>query len=141
MGHATAEEAIAALDPVLAAGAQPGSWNPPLVGRLEGYTLGEPVDFGDVRVDLSRMSDFRKRIVRACRRVPYGSTWTYGELAARAGYPGSARAVGNCMARNRVPLVVPCHRVLASGGRLGGFSAPGGLAMKRRLLELESGAA
>ncbi|MCX7427574.1 MAG: MGMT family protein [Planctomycetia bacterium] len=139
LGHATAEDAAAALDRVLVHDAEPEAWNPSLVDRLEAYALGDPVDFGDVRIDLDGMSDFRKSVLRACRRIPYGQTWTYGELAAKAGYPGSARAVGNCMARNRVPLVVPCHRVLAAGGRLGGFSAPGGAALKQKLLELESG--
>jgi methylated-DNA-[protein]-cysteine S-methyltransferase len=138
LGHARAEDAVAALDPTLARDAEPDEWNPSLAHRIEAYCLGDSVDFGDVRIDLGGMSDFRKSVLRACRRIPYGQTWTYGELAAKAGYPGSARAVGNCMARNRVPLVVPCHRVLAAGGRLGGFSAPGGAELKRKLLEIES---
>jgi methylated-DNA-[protein]-cysteine S-methyltransferase len=138
LGHATDDDAVAALDAALARDAELGPWNPSLADRLEAYALGEPDDFGDVRIDHGGMGKFRQSVVRACRRIPYGETWTYGELAAKAGYPGSARGVGNCMARNRVPLVVPCHRVLAAGGRLGGFSAPGGAAFKRRLLELES---
>jgi methylated-DNA-[protein]-cysteine S-methyltransferase len=64
---------------------------------------------------------------------------TYGELAAKAGYPGAARAVGNCMAANRIPLLIPCHRVVCAGGRLGSYSAPGGTVTKRRLLALEAG--
>ena len=73
-----------------------------------------------------------------CRRIPYGRTMSYAELAAKAGSPNAARAVGNCMAGNRIPLIVPCHRVVCSDGRLGSYSAPGGTRMKRRLLDLES---
>ncbi len=75
----------------------------------------------------------------ACRRIPWGQTRSYAQLAAVAGRPGAARAVGSVMAKNRVPLVVPCHRVIASSGQLGGYSAPQGLSLKRRLLAMESG--
>lgn len=109
-----------------------------VVERLVRFAQGEPVDFSDVVVDESHLTPFGKRIVHACRRIPAGQTRGYGELAAESGSPGAARAVGQVMARNRYPLVVPCHRVLAAGGRIGGFSAPQGLVMKRRLLELES---
>jgi methylated-DNA-[protein]-cysteine S-methyltransferase len=108
-----------------------------LVERLTAYAAGEPVEFGDVRVDERHLTRFGRRIQQACRRIPRGETLSYGELAAAAGSSGAARAVGQAMARNRFPLVVPCHRVLASGGRIGGFSSPQGLAMKRRLLALE----
>jgi methylated-DNA-[protein]-cysteine S-methyltransferase len=110
-----------------------------VVERLAQFAQGEPVDFGDVVLDDSHLTPFGKRIVKACRRIPAGQTRGYGELAAESGSPGAARAVGQVMARNRYPLVVPCHRVLAAGGRIGGFSAPQGLNMKRRLLELECG--
>jgi methylated-DNA-[protein]-cysteine S-methyltransferase len=107
--------------------------------RLQRYADGEPVDFSDVPVALDHLSAFQRRVVKACRAIPAGERRTYGQLAAAAGSPGAARAVGQVMASNRVPLVVPCHRVVASGGGLGGFSAPQGLAMKRRLLALEAG--
>lgn len=110
-----------------------------VVERFIRFAVGEPVDFSDVVVDESHLTPFGKRIVHACRRIPAGQTRGYGELAAESGSPGAARAVGQVMARNRFPLVVPCHRVLAAGGRIGGFSAPQGLNMKRRLLELEWG--
>ncbi len=108
-----------------------------VVERLTRFAQGEPVDFSDVVVDESHLTPFGKRIVKICRRIPAGQTRGYGELAAASGSPGAARAVGQVMARNRYPLVVPCHRVLAAGGHIGGFSAPQGLVMKRRLLELE----
>ncbi|MEX2092396.1 MAG: methylated-DNA--[protein]-cysteine S-methyltransferase [Pirellulales bacterium] len=108
-----------------------------VVERLRAYAAGEQVDLSDVRVDERHLTDFGRRIVRACRRIPRGTTRSYGQLAADCGSPGAARAVGQVMAKNRYPLIVPCHRVLAAGGLLGGFSAPQGLAMKRRLLMLE----
>lgn len=111
-----------------------------LVDRLRAYAAGEEVDFSDVAIDDRHLTDFGRKIVRACRRIARGKTRSYGELAAQCGSPGAARAVGQVMARNRYPLVVPCHRVLAAGGLLGGFSAPQGLSMKRRLLAMEQAA-
>ncbi len=99
---------------------------------------GEPDDFREVPVDLSHLTPFAQRVIKACRRVAWGQTASYGKLAQAAGSPGAARAVGQVMSTNRTPLVVPCHRIIASDGRLGGFSAPQGLTMKRRLLALES---
>jgi methylated-DNA-[protein]-cysteine S-methyltransferase len=93
-----------------------------------------------VTVDLSGVdSPFRRRVLETLRRdVPWGETVTYGELAAMAGVPGAARAVGTTMARNPVPLVVPCHRVVASGGRIGGYGGgAAGVATKRALLARE----
>ncbi len=110
-----------------------------VIERLATFANGEAVDFRDVRVDERHLTEFGRRIVRACRRIPRGETRSYGELAAASGSPGAARAVGQVMAKNRYPLIVPCHRVLAAGGQLGGFSAPQGLAMKRQLLALECG--
>ncbi len=109
-----------------------------VIGRLRAYAADEEVDFSDVRVDERHLTDFGRRVVKACRRIPRGQTRSYGQLAAVCGSPGAARAVGQVMAKNRYPLIVPCHRVLAAGGLLGGFSAPQGLTMKRRLLELET---
>ncbi|MGD9635005.1 MAG: methylated-DNA--[protein]-cysteine S-methyltransferase [Pirellulales bacterium] len=113
------------------------AWVADVAERLKAYAAGEAVDFRDVAVDERHLTDFGRQIVRACRRIPRGESRTYGELARTGGSPGAARAVGQVMARNRYPLVVPCHRVLAAGGLLGGFSAPQGLSMKRRLLALE----
>ena len=108
-----------------------------LVDRLCLFTAGEPVDFADVSIDTEHLTPFARRVTAACRRLGWGETCTYGQLAAACGSPDAARAVGQVMAANRYPLIVPCHRVLAAGGRLGGYSAPQGLAMKRRLLAME----
>jgi len=108
-----------------------------LVDRLREFALGEPTDFSDVPVDTCDATPFQRRVITACRAIRWGETRTYGQLAASAGRPRAARAVGAVMAANCVPLVVPCHRVVAASGGLGGFSAPQGLAMKRRLLAAE----
>ncbi len=137
-GHPSEEAAWAGLDPLLAATAEHEDWNPALARRLQAYAAGAADDFRDVEIDVQAHTPFQRRVLRACRRIALGSTRSYGELAAEAGAPGAARAVGNCMAHNRVPLVVPCHRVIGAGGKLHGFSASGGISMKRRLLELEA---
>jgi methylated-DNA-[protein]-cysteine S-methyltransferase len=98
---------------------------------------GEPADLASVPVDLTAASEFDRRVYEAARAVGPGAITTYGEIATRIGAPREAREVGAALGRNRHPLVVPCHRVIAADGTLGGFSAPGGTATKRRLLELE----
>ncbi len=90
----------------------------------------------DVELDLTDHTSFRRRVVQACREIPRGETISYGALAERAGSPGAARAVGSVMARNRFPLIVPCHRVVGANS-IGGFSAPDGVFLKRRLLAAE----
>jgi methylated-DNA-[protein]-cysteine S-methyltransferase len=101
------------------------------------YAAGGDVDFSDVELDLEYQTPLGRRVIAACRAIPHGEVRTYGELAAECGAPGAARAVGSVMAKNRHPLVVPCHRVVGAGGGLGGYSAPEGLRMKRRLLAME----
>lgn len=98
---------------------------------------GEPNDLRCIDLDMSGLEPFQQRVYALARRIPPGHTMTYGEMATRLGAPGSARAVGQALGRNPFPIVVPCHRVLAAGGAMGGFSAPGGLDTKRRLLEIE----
>ena len=105
--------------------------------RLRQFAAGEPVDFDDVEVDTSHLTPFGQRVTAACRAIPRGETCSYGRLATECRRPGAARAVGQIMAKNRYPLVVPCHRVVGSGGGLGGYSAPQGLRMKRKLLKME----
>ncbi len=90
-----------------------------------------------IPLDLSRCTPFHRRVYEIARTIPAGETWTYGALAARAGSPGAARAVGQAMARNPFPLVVPCHRVTGAHGWAGGFSAHGGVDTKFRLLRIE----
>lgn len=108
------------------------------VAAVERYFRGERVDFSTVRLGVSGEGEFHKRIYQALRRVGWGQTTTYGALAKELGAgPEAARDVGEAMARNPIPLIVPCHRVLAAGGKLGGFSAPGGASTKMRMLELE----
>lgn len=94
-------------------------------------------DLRDVEVDLSDVPPFQRRVLEMLRDVPPGATLSYGELATRAGNPMASRAVGGAMARNPVPVVVPCHRVVPTSGRLGNYSATGGVATKRALLALE----
>ncbi len=137
-GHASPEAALADLGPAVRADANVGSWNRPLVHRLQAYAKGGRDDFRDITLDLGRQSEFQRRVRDCCRRVGYGRTSSYGELADAAGYPRAARAVGTCMARNPVALIIPCHRVLAGGGRIGGYSARQGTTMKERLLRMES---
>lgn len=108
-----------------------------IADALHRYAAGEFVDLATVPVDAADCTDFQSRVLQRCRAIPYGHTRSYGELAAAAGHPQAARAVGGVMARNRVPLLIPCHRVVGAQGRLGGFSAPTGVALKQRLLALE----
>lgn len=137
-GHASPEAAIEALPTQVVRSAKPAPWNRPLARRLRAYAAGARDDFRDIEVDLLALSDFQRRVLECCRRIPYGKTLTYAQLAAEAGSPRAARAVGQCMAANPIPLVVPCHRVVATNGGLGGYSAPGGIRLKQRLLALES---
>ena len=106
--------------------------------RIKAYFEGETVDFStDPAVSLAQRSDFDRAILAACRQIGLGRTTTYSQLSEKVGKPGAARAVGGAMARNPIPLIIPCHRVLRSDGTLGGFSAPGGITVKRKMLELE----
>jgi methylated-DNA-[protein]-cysteine S-methyltransferase len=107
------------------------------IETVRAYFAGQKADFANVPLDLASEPGFERRVYDALRAVGWCATTTYGELARSAGTPNAARAVGRAMARNPVPVIVPCHRVLASGGGLGGFSAHGGAATKQRMLALE----
>ena len=102
--------------------------------ELDEYFTGGRIRF-DVKVDRRLIRGNAREVLTATRRVPFGRTTTYGELAARIGKPKAARAVGNALGSNPIPIVIPCHRVLQAGGALGGYA--GGLARKERLLTLE----
>jgi len=138
IGHATAHE-VRRRSFHETHNADESDWHPELRERLTAYAGGVEAEFRDVAVDLEGWTAFQRRVLAALRRVGYGTTLSYAELASRAGSPGAARAVGQVMARNRLPIIIPCHRVLAAGGAIGGFSAPQGIALKERLLALERG--
>jgi methylated-DNA-[protein]-cysteine S-methyltransferase len=140
-GHPSAASAIASLEAdhgfaTTSASSVP-AWIRKLTTRLQSYAAGHDETFDDVPLDLTHLSAFQNRVVRSCRRIARGKVRTYGELATAAGSTGAARAVGNVMAQNRYPIIIPCHRVVGSAGCLGGFSARDGISMKRRMLEME----
>jgi methylated-DNA-[protein]-cysteine S-methyltransferase len=122
-------------------GAEPGAPPEDIAAVIEAakrYFAGEETDFSHVQVDLAGQDAFFAQIYHALRRVGWGGTTTYGALAKEVGAGRErARDVGEAMAKNPAPLIVPCHRVLAAGGKIGGFSAPGGSKTKVRMLELE----
>ena len=122
-------------------GAEPGAPTPEVaeaVAAVKRYFEGEETDFSGFKLDLGEQDPFFKHIYAAARRVGWGHTTTYGALAKELGAgPEAARDVGQAMAKNPVALIIPCHRVLAAGGKIGGFSAPGGSAAKMRMLALE----
>jgi methylated-DNA-[protein]-cysteine S-methyltransferase len=95
----------------------------------------------DLTLDLEGVPEFHRKVYELVRTVLPGQTITYGEIAKRLGVPHDSREVGQAMGRNPVPIIVPCHRVLGADGRMGGFSAPGGIVTKRRMLEIEGAAA
>ena len=107
------------------------------IASLRAYFAGEPVDFSAIALDLADVPAFHRKVYDAARRVGFGHTVSYGALARELGDPGAARAVGQALGRNPLPVIVPCHRVLAANRQMGGFSAFGGTATKRRLLALE----
>ena len=109
-----------------------------VAAAVQRYFEGEATDFSSVRLDLGDQDELFKQIYAAARQIGWGHTTTYGALAKTIGAgPEAAREVGRAMSGNPVPLIIPCHRVLAAGGKIGGFSAPGGAATKIHMLELE----
>jgi len=105
-----------------------------LARELSDYAAGRSRSFS-VPIDLNGLTAFHRRVLMATARIPYGDVVSYGTIAAAVGQPGASRAVGNALGGNPVPILIPCHRVIASGGRIGGFT--GGLRAKRRLLSVE----
>jgi methylated-DNA-[protein]-cysteine S-methyltransferase len=100
---------------------------------------GEPSDLSTIALDMEGVAPFHRRVYEVARTIPPGKTLAYGEVAARAGAPGAARAVGQALGHNPFPIIVPCHRVVSADGKIGGFSAHGGTATKRRMLAIEAG--
>lgn len=107
------------------------------IAAVTAQLSGSRRDLSTIRLDLAGVSPFNRRVYDEIRSIPAGSSSTYGAIATRLGEPAAARAVGQALGQNPVPLIVPCHRVLAAGGKLGGFSAAGGQMTKQRLLEIE----
>jgi methylated-DNA-[protein]-cysteine S-methyltransferase len=110
------------------------------IGRIVALLRGERVDLTPVRLDLDIVPEFDREVYVAARQIPPGATRTYGEIAKQIGSPHAARDVGVALARNPFAIVVPCHRVVQANGKTGGFSAPGGVKTKLKLLAIEGGA-
>jgi methylated-DNA-[protein]-cysteine S-methyltransferase len=108
-----------------------------VVDAVVALMRGEKIDLRFVDCDLDAMPDFNRRVYEIIRAVPPGEVLTYGDIAQRLDDPGAARAVGRALGENPIPVIVPCHRVLAASGKGGGFSAPGGVATKLKLLSIE----
>ena len=107
------------------------------IGAARDLVAGKDIDLSTTRLDLRKVSAFNKRVYAEALKIPRGKTITYGMLAAAIGDKGAAQAVGRALGDNPIPLIIPCHRIVAANGAMHGFSAPGGVASKRRLLEIE----
>jgi methylated-DNA-[protein]-cysteine S-methyltransferase len=132
----TTEERIRARSTNLRAEGPPSSIRD-VIASLRRYLRGDRIDFSSVSIDLTGVSPFHRKVYDAARSVGWGHTASYGELARQAGSPAAARAVGQALSRNPIAIIVPCHRILASGNKVGGFSAFGGTCIKEHLLALE----
>ena len=120
-----------------AAAGQPEAAIAGVIGAIQALLRGEPVPLSGALLDWRFVPPFNRRVYEVALTIPPGRTLTYGEIAQRLGEPGAARAVGQALGNNPFAPIVPCHRVLAAGGRMGGFSAPGGAATKLRMLAIE----
>jgi methylated-DNA-[protein]-cysteine S-methyltransferase len=106
--------------------------------QIIAYFRGASLNFStDVPLVLDRFGPFTKRVLLACRKIPFGQKISYLELAKKIRCPAGSRAVAGALARNPLPLIIPCHRVICSNGKIGGFSTPGGVTLKKRILQLE----
>lgn len=108
-----------------------------LVADIQAYGRGERIEFDEVPLDLDAQPEFYRRVYADILALKWGETTTYGDIARRLGDVSLSRAVGQALGANPIPLIVPCHRVLASNGKAGGFSAPGGVSSKMKMLALE----
>lgn len=125
------------LDVADAADTAPPAHVQPVIDDIVALLNGDVRNFSDVALDMDGVSAFNRKVYDVAQTIPPGDTLTYGQVAARIGEPGAARAVGKALGENPWPIVVPCHRVLAAGGKTGGFSAPGGIDTKLRMLSIE----
>jgi methylated-DNA-[protein]-cysteine S-methyltransferase len=108
-----------------------------VIARIVALLSGEATDFSDVALDMDNVPPFAKQVYELARTIPPGKTLTYGDIATRLGDRLAARDVGEALGKNPFPIVIPCHRVVAANGKLGGFSARGGAETKRKLLAIE----
>jgi methylated-DNA-[protein]-cysteine S-methyltransferase len=130
LGHSTLQKAndqaeFSAFDPAHQA-----------LKQIQEYLLGQRLSF-EIMIDWSIMKPFQVKVLKRTFEIPFGQVMTYGQLAAELGNPNASRAVGGALARNPIPIIIPCHRVVAADGRLTGFAAPEGIRTKQALLELE----
>ncbi|MBA7571594.1 methylated-DNA--[protein]-cysteine S-methyltransferase [Candidatus Atribacteria bacterium 1244-E10-H5-B2] len=109
-----------------------------LIKKVKEYFAGKKVDFIDCQLNLDNYTNFQKKVLQIVKEIPYGEIRSYKEAAEAAGYPRAYRAVGNTMRNNPLPLIIPCHRIIKSDGGLGGFSGKEGIALKRKMIDLES---
>ena len=110
----------------------------PLQKKTIAYFNGLHVGFdNDIPVVLDGLSDFTRKVLTACRDIRFGETISYSDLAKRSGRPNAARAVGRILAKNPLPLIIPCHRIIRNNGKIGGFSAQGGIKLKKKMLKIE----
>lgn len=121
-------------------GAVSGRPDAALAEAIVSYAEGERVEFAEVPLDLAGLPDFNRSVYEDIRKLKWGETTTYGEIARRLGDVNLSRAVGKALGDNPIPLIIPCHRVLGANGQAGGFSAPGGVSSKMRMLALEKAA-
>ncbi len=112
-------------------------WIKKTIESLQKHLAGTPQDFSKIPVQFEKRTNFQQKIYQLVRKIPSGKVMTYKEIGIKLGMPGASRAIGTAMGRNPVPLIIPCHRVVASGGRPGGFTAHGGLHTKAKLLKIE----
>ncbi len=105
--------------------------------RIQAFFEGYISDFKDLPVHISQFSQFNRKVLAACRNISHAKTVTYGKLAETIGHPGASRADGTALSQNPLPLIIPCHRVIRSDGSMGGFTSPGGVKMKSKLIHYE----
>lgn len=134
--EATARERLAKRFPQ-AVEAEPPAFIGSAIAEIRALLEGRPTSLSHLPIALDRVPPFHRRVYEVALSIPPGETLTYGAVAAQLGEPGAARAVGVALGQNPFPIIVPCHRILSAGGRIGGFSAEGGIETKLRLLTIE----
>jgi methylated-DNA-[protein]-cysteine S-methyltransferase len=117
---------------------KPPSWITDLTTKIKNHFSGKPQNFKNVPLNTETFTEFTKSVYDAARHIPPGKTCSYQEIAKKIGRPKASRAVGTALGKNPFLLIVPCHRVITSTGKLGGFSAFGGIEMKQKILEIEN---